>query len=294
MLCQVQIRCVGRPLFAAQAVLLLSLWVSGCATTGDSEPAPAHDGLDAVTWLQTSTEYAAVTTGVYAAATAALRDIAPRGEAEDRRRAIVLDVDETVLDNARYQVQLVRDAANYQSDSWDQWIALRGAEPVPGAVDFIDAGQLLGFHIAFITNRKCRSRSGLFEPCPQRTDTLANLEAVGIDTASVTLMLRGDRPPARCRALLSDAEQADGRWSSDKSSRRACLGLEHDIVMLVGDQLGDFTEVDIGPSESSNRARAAEYRQFWGTSWFMLPNPTYGAWRPGTSSDKRALLRGID
>lgn len=279
------------------ALLLLGLWVGGCATLGEPEPAPdgaTHDGLDAVAWLQSSTEYAAVTRGVYAAAAASLEDMASREGAPGRRRAIVMDVDETVLDNARYQVQLVRDGTTYDPQSWDRWIALRAAEPVPGVVDFIGKSQSLGYHVAFVTNRSCRTRSGSPDACPQREDTLANLEGIGIDTASVTLMLRGDRPPARCRPLLSEAERAENRWSSDKTSRRACVGLDHDIVMLFGDQLGDFREVEDDPSSAAGRARAAEYRQYWGTSWFMLPNPTYGGWRPGTSADKRALLRGIE
>jgi acid phosphatase len=292
-----QVRTTRRSALAGQALLLIVLFVSGCATTGESVPAPGdlpHDGLDAVTWLQTSTEYAAVTRGIFATATAALTDVASAEGARDRRLAVVMDVDETVLDNARYQVQLVRDGTSYDSDSWDRWIALRGAEPVPGVVDFVSASQSLGVHVAFVTNRSCRARPESSGPCPQHADTLANLEAVGIDTASVTLMLRGEQPPARCRPLLTEAEQADGRWSSDKTSRRACVGLDHDIVMLLGDQLGDFREAEDDPAAATGRTRAAEYRQYWGTSWFMLPNPTYGSWRPGTAAEKRALLRGTD
>jgi len=277
------------------ALLLLGLVAGGCATTApEPEPAPAHDGLDAVTWLQTSTEYAAVTTGIFMAATAALERMPPPASDLERRRAIVMDIDETVLDNARYQVQLVRDGETYESASWDRWIALREAEAVPGVVEFIRHGQSLGFHIAFITNRSCRARPGTPQACPQHADTLANLASVGIDTAPVTLMLRGDRPGDGCRPLLSETEQVEGRWSSDKTSRRACVALEHDIVMLLGDQLGDFTEVENDSPDAANRARAAEYSAFWGTAWFMLPNPTYGRWRPADSADKRALLSGIE
>lgn len=285
----------------SHALLLAGLLVGGCASTPEPAPAPppAHDGLDAVTWLQTSTEYAALTTGVFTAAAAALETMAPgeeatAEEAQARPPAIVMDIDETVLDNARYQVQLVREGTSYESESWDRWIALRGAEAVPGVVEFIRTGQSLGFHVAFITNRSCRTRPDTTEACPQHADTLANLESVGIDTSATTLMLRGDRPDDRCRALLTEAEQAEGRWSSDKTSRRACVALDHDIVMLFGDQLGDFTEVEDDAPASSNRARAAEYDAYWGTTWFMLPNPTYGGWQPRTSADKRALLRGIE
>jgi acid phosphatase len=93
---------------------------------------------------------------------------------------------------------------------------------------------------------------------------------------------------------LSEPEQVDGTWSSDKTSRRECLRLDHDIIMLFGDQLGDFTEAEDSPSGESGRDIAVEYAEYWGKTWFMLPNPTYGDWRPRDSAEKRSLIRGID
>lgn len=273
---------------------MLALSLFGCATTPGTGTAPAHDNLDAVTWLQTSAEYAAVAAGVYAAAVTALEGVATTDVPADRGRAVVLDVDETVLDNAAYQAQLVLDDETYSRDSWDAWIALEAAAAVPGAVDFIRAAQARDFHVAFITNRSCRPRPGASDGCPQRDETLANLQAIGIATEEVTLMLRGDRPSERCRSLLSDAERVDGTWSSDKASRRACVSLDHDIVMLFGDQLGDFTAVSDGVGAETGRQVAAGYSEAWGTRWFMLPNPTYGEWKPPGTVEKRARIRGID
>lgn len=274
--------------------LLLSLGVSGCATTGGSDSTPAHDNMDAVVWLQASTEYAAVTAGVYATATAALEEVAKTAAGRTHEMAVVLDIDETVLDNSRYQAQLVMDDATYEGGSWDEWIALRAAPAVPGVVDFVRRSQSLGFHVAFITNRTCRARPDTAEECPQKPDTLVNLEEIGVDSGSTTLFLREERPSERCRALLSAAERADGKWSSDKTSRRACVSLDYDIVMLFGDQLGDFTEEEDDASGESGRDVAAEFGEHWGKSWFMLPNPTYGGWRPRTPPEKRTLIQGID
>lgn len=276
------------------ALSLLGLSLFGCATIPDTATAPAHDNLDAVTWLQTSAEYAAVTTGIYSAATAALEGIVSTGVSPERGRAVVLDVDETVLDNAAYQAQLVLDDETYSGDSWDAWIALEAADAVPGAVDFVRTAQARGFQVAFITNRSCRPRRGASGGCPQRGETLANLQSIGIPTEEVTLLLRGDRPSPRCRSLLSDAERVEGTWSSDKASRRACVSLDHDIVMLFGDQLGDFTTVSGGMSREAGRQVAAEYEEAWGKRWFMLPNPTYGEWKPTGTDGKRARIRGTD
>ena len=276
------------------SLLLVYLGVCGCATTGGSGSAPAHDNMDAVVWLQASAEYAAVAAGIYATATAALEEIARTEAGRTHGMAIVMDIDETVLDNSRYQAQLVMDDATYEGGTWDEWIALRAAPAVPGVVDFIRTSQSLGFHVAFVTNRACRTRPDTAGDCPQKADTLVNLEAIGVDTRPATLFLRGERPSQRCRTFLSASERADGKWSSDKTSRRECVKLDYDIVMLFGDQLGDFTEEEDDASGESGRDVAAEFGEHWGKTWFMLPNPTYGGWRPRTPPGKRTLIRGID
>ena len=164
------------------------------------------------------------------------------------------------------------------------------ATEVPGVVEFIRTSQSLGFHVVFITNRACRERPDSSDDCPQIEDTRVNLEAVGIDTSSTTLWLRGQRPPEACRELLTADEREEGTWSSDKTSRRACVELERNIVMLFGDQMGDFVE----GYGTFDRKTVAEYDENWGRSWFMLPNPTYGGWKPRAAAEKRALVRGID
>jgi len=272
--------------------LLIFAGPLGCAATGDSESSAAHDTLDAVTWIQASSEYAAVTTSLYAAAADKLGRLAASSPGGAGSMAVVLDIDETVLDNSPYQGQLIARNATYTSDTWDEWIARRAATAVPGVVEFIRTAQSLGVHVAFITNRACRLRPGTDAVCPQKEDTRANLERIGIETGSTTLFLRGERPPAPCRALLLPREQADGTWSSDKSSRRECVRLNNDIAMLFGDQLGDFTSETA--STLSGRELATEHSDSWGSAWFMLPNPTYGDWRSNSTDEKRSRLRTVE
>ncbi len=280
-------------LLLGPSLLLAYLSTGGCATTGSPDGGPAHDNTDAVLWVQASTEYAAVTTSIYATATAALVQIAKDEPDQVSRMAIVMDIDETVLDNSSYQGQLIFDDATYEGDTWDAWIEAKAADAVPGAGDFIKMSQSLGFHVAFITNRPCRERPNTDDNCPQIQDTRDNLEDVGIDTASTTLFIRGDRPSDACREFLTEAEREGGTWSGDKTSRRECVSLDYEIVMLFGDQLGDFTEED-GASTTPGRELAAGYNEYWGKSWFMLPNPSYGGWRPRDVVDKRNRIRGTD
>ncbi len=274
------------PLFIIALVTILP----GCATTGDPDASLAHDNTDATLWVQSSTEYAAATKGIYASATDALVELAAETSLPAHHMAVVLDVDETVLDNSPYQSQLIFDGESYGEVSWDRWVGLRSADAVPGVVDFLRTARSLGFHIAFITNRPCKQRPDESDSCPQKEDTRANLEAVGIETQGTSLFLMNEPPPASCRTYLTDAEQEDGLWSSDKTSRRACVSKERKIAMLFGDQLGDFVEKH---DDASGREVADDY-DAWGRTWFMLPNPTYGGWRPRTPEGKRELLRGID
>lgn len=270
------------------------LVVCGCAADGGSAVKRTHDGMDATLWLQASAEYAASTRTIYAAAAAQLERIAAANPGDVDRMAVVMDVDETVLDNSRYQGQMVLDDTSYESASWDRWIALRDASAVPGSVDFIRTSQALGVEVLFVTNRACRDRIESSEHCPQKLDTLVNLRNLGVDTEAEALYLRNDVAPIHCRGLLAESERTDGSWSSDKTSRRACIAAGHDIVMLFGDQLGDFTENADSVATQHGGEMASTHARFWGRTWFMLPNPTYGDWQPRTSADKRAVIRGID
>ena len=287
-----------RKCFSGMAFVLAGLVIGGCAASGgassssatsDAGSVDAHDNMDAVVWLQTSNEFAAVTEGIYATATTALVDLARDRADNSTPMAIVMDVDETVLNNVRYQAQLILDNTVYESDTWDDWIAMQAATAIPGVVDFIRTGQSLGVKFFLVTNRTCIVRDNESETCPQKQETLDNLTAVGIDSSLDSLYFRDDIPPAQCRALLTADEQADGLWSTDKTSRRACVELDHDIVMLFGDQLGDFVEEAAGDSHGEG----ADHSEHWGKTWFMLPNPTYGGWRPREFSDKQSLIRGV-
>jgi len=208
-----------------------------------------HENLHATLWMQTSAEYSAVAMQTYAAATERIEEIA--AERDPRGLAIVLDIDETVLDNSPYQARLVRDNTSYDSDSWGAWVEERAAEPIPGAPEFIARARDLGFAVVYITNRKA----------DRREHTLANMRAVADPkVADSAILYRGERG-----------------WTSDKQARRDAVSTRAEIVMLIGDDLGDFVSpVELGDRARKTMAELADAK--WGTSWFMLPNPTYGKW----------------
>jgi acid phosphatase len=233
-------------------------------------PGPVTDpGLNAVAWVQTAAEYAALTTQTYRAAglalSAALADpnwTAAYEQTNDFRSlppAVILDLDETVLDNSSSQAILVRSGKTYSEQHWDAWVKQARAGAIPGAVEFLHAAVLRGVAPVYVTNRVCNPADAL-DP-----------------TVKVLRQLRIPLSPDRLLCKTS---------GSDKSDRRRAVAERFRILLLIGDDFGDFTTPPTTP------AARAELQRFhdpmWGVRWFVLPNPMYGSWERAVGLDARA------
>ena len=254
----------------------------GCTTAPLTSPqieptARADNRLDAILWQTTSAEYRVLVQSIYATAQAHLeRSLADPSwtalppQKENPRQlppAIIMDIDETVIDTGAFQSQMARDHARFSSRPWREWQRHNQPEAVPGAVEFIAAAQARGVTVFFITNR---------DHATEET-TRRNLAAIGIAL------------PKEIDTVLSRGERAD--WGNDKESRRRFVAENYRVLMLFGDDLADFISgYRTAPQE---RLRAALQHSEWGTKWFMLPNPMYGSWenslydfRTGLSSEE--------
>jgi len=244
------------------------------ATATAAKPATgdvgANDNLNAVLWVQRAAEYEAVTQTVYRAAAdqldAALKqpnwDALVPGErgnaATGLPPAVVMDVDETVLDNSPYQARLVHDGASYDEATWDLWVAEKKAKPVPGVVDFAKAAAAKGVTILYISNRAVHLKDA----------TIANLRAEGLPVKDDSVFLG-------LGTFVEGCEQN----GSEKLCRRKLAGQKYRVLMQFGDQLGDFAEI-VSNTPKDRDALYAEYADWFGERWYMLPNPTYGSWEP--------------
>jgi acid phosphatase len=233
---------------------------------------PPHDNLNAVLWVQRAAEYDAVAQTVYRAAADKL-DVAlkeknwdalvpgERGNAATGLPpAVVMDVDETVLDNSPYQARLIRDHTSYDETTWDLWVAEKKATPVPGVVDFAKVAAAKGVTILYISNRAVHLKDA----------TIANLKAVGLPVKDDSVFLG-------LGTFVEGCEQN----GSEKLCRRKLAGQKYRVLMQFGDQLGDFIEVVANTPEGRD-GLYGEYEDWFGERWFMLPNPTYGSWEPAT------------
>ena len=244
--------------------------------------AGAHDNLNAVAWVQTSVEYRAVSEQTYRAAAdrldAALKErhwdaLVPgeRGNAATGLKpAVVLDVDETVLDNSPYQARLVHDGKEYDEVSWDQWVAEKKAKPVPGVVDFAKAATAKGVTLLYISNRAVHLKEA----------TLANLREAGLPVADDSVFLG-------LGTVVEGCEQN----GSEKNCRRRLAGQKYRVLMQFGDQLGDFVQVEVNTPDGRNKLYD-EYEDWFGERWWMLPNPTYGSWEPALFNNEWSQAPG--
>ena len=267
---------------------VLSLASAGCAARAGAPSAPAapgsavaHENLNAVLWLQTSLEFEASALQAFRLAQiqldAALADPAltaaleqQPGSASTLPPAVILDVDETVLDNSYDQARMIREGTAFDTATWDPWVAEARATAIPGALEFTQYAAKKGVAVFYITNRT----ANLEEP------TRKNLTALGFPVAANldTVLVRGERP----------------EWSaSAKGPRRAFVAKSHRILMLIGDDLGDFV-IDAAGTPAERQARAAAQSEWWGRRWIMIPNPTYGSWERaivGSAKEPNAARR---
>ncbi len=222
--------------------------------------AQPHEQLDAVLWVQHSAEYRAAAlqafTQARAALDAALADTAWTAALEQTGAfgqlppAVILDVDETVLDNSPHQGRLILGDTVFNWTSWDRWVKEERAAPVPGALQFCQYAAHQGVTVFYVTNRRDHLREA----------TRNNLRQMAFPLAKgrETLLTHGG--------------------NSDKGQRRAAIAREFRILLLIGDNTADFASGFRGAGIAERAALAEQYAAWWGHRWIMLPNPMYGSW----------------
>lgn len=230
-----------------------------------SQCVPGQAILNATLWVQTSAEFRASAIQTFAAAKRSLDEAladknwvaATEDNAETSVRqtpAIIVDVDETVIDNTRFQARAIREGKTYDSEIWEQWTAEAGAAAITGAAEFLAYARDKGVTVFYVTNRNAG----------EEDDTRENLRRLGFPVS--------DDPDT----VLTRAERT--AWHDrDKSLRREWVGSLHRILLLLGDDLNDFVSVENKTVEERDEI-VARTKSWWGTKWFMLPNPIYGSW----------------
>lgn len=270
-----------RPLTLCAAVLLAACTPKNTAVepTVVADVVVGSPGLDALVWTQASAERDAVARQAYRAAAsmidAALADptwtASPADQGDDfadKPPAIILDIDETVLDNSTYQARNMRDGKSYDLPTWNAWCDEAAATEIPGAVWFTTLAAEKGVRVFFLSNRRASTEA----------PTRSNLAALGFPLTDEldTVILRGEKP----------------EWdTSDKTTRRQHITAGHRVIMLFGDNMGDFV-LEEKLSVAGRRAAYETHLDWWGERWFALPNPLYGTWESAVLGYDHSLDAG--
>lgn len=247
------------PLRIAAAAALVSL-----AAPSRAEEAAPHDLLNAVLWMQRSVEYRANSEGAFALARLRLDEaLADRawtaapaeqtGAYADLPPAVILDLDETVLDNSAYQAWLVKANRLFEQKTWTAFVGTQTSTAIPGAVAFAKYADSRGVKVFYISNRLAEGEEA---PTRELARKLGFPDGGNVDV------------------FLTVRKKPD--WGSAKGSRRAHVAKDYRVLLNLGDNLADFVD-DFRGSEAERMKVYEANRPRWGREWIMLANPTYGS-----------------
>ena len=263
-----------------QILALTLVFVSGCTiapritvSNGPSSNVTGAGVIDGkiytTAYQQTAAEYRALCYQAYNIARLRIDQLL--GENHARPRAIVTDIDETVLNNSAFEAHQTLQGKDYTSADWTVWANKIAADTLPGSLDFLTYAASKGFEIFYVTNRDSAETSV----------TLENLRKFHFPDADSSHFL----PMA---------------GSSSKESRRQRLSEHYQIVMLLGDNLGDFSALFDRKTVQERNDNVNALREEFGDRFIILPNPTYGDWESSlyhysyglTGAQKDSVIRG--
>jgi acid phosphatase len=229
-----------------------------------ADAVPQNDNLNAVVWDQTSVEFKANTLGAYALGMLRLDQgladktwtAAPAeqtGSFADLPPAVILDVDDTIVNTSDYQAWTVTANTAYSGKTWGAYVAAEKDVAIPGAVEFTKYADSKGVKVFYVTNRTEDQEA----PTREEMTKMGFPMGGNVDT------------------FLAAKEQPD--WTSAKGTRRAFIAKSYRIVLMFGDNMGDFTDQFGGSVADRDKVYEADMAH-WGHDWIALPNPTYGSW----------------
>ena len=239
-------------------VSALIIGATACASgtvVSTPQPAPAATPASSQTvptgirWFAAAAEMRAAYVQTYRFATAAL-ERAAQGRAAGSW-AVILDADETVIDNSPYEIQQARMGVPYDSASWDAWVKRGAARALPGAVEFTSRAHALGGRVVIVTNRDQ----------PYCAVTRENILRVGVPADEVL-----------CRTDRANGSK-DPRFDAVQRGTAPSTLPPLDVLMWVGDNIQDFPHLAQSLRTAPDSALAG-----FGETYIVLPNPMYGSW----------------
>ncbi|MFP4555521.1 MAG: 5'-nucleotidase, lipoprotein e(P4) family [Bacteroidales bacterium] len=183
-----------------------------------------------------------------------------KSETSEKPQAVVVDLDETMINNSPFQGKMIETGKGFSPEFWNEWSAQEKATALPGAREFTHFCDSVGIQIIYLSNRMVTELEW----------TMNNLK--DLDFAYV-------EPD---NFLLKDT-------ISGKEARREVVSEDYDIILLLGDNLNDFSEVFENRGDDWGASIVDEYREEFGRRFIVFPNPMYGEWEKSIYNHKRDI-----
>lgn len=244
-------------------MLVLALALTSCNNSSQSAQVDKTKQNDYLTmstlWYQRASECRALYYQAFNFAKLSL--VANLSEADSNKpKAVVVDIDETVLDNSPFEAYSVRTGKPYSKELWHEWTQKAVAKATPGSLEFLKFAESKGVETFYISNRSVS----------ETAVTLENLKALGFPFADEAHIL-----------LKTD--------TSVKTVRRNKVSETHEILILAGDNIGDFDELFEDRSKQFGFETVDNHKTDFGKRFIVLPNPMYGSWERVAFKGKRNL-----
>jgi len=236
----------------------------------EPDPQSANEHLVmSVLWYQTAAEMRALSYQTFYFAKMQL-DLDRQNTGKGTRgRAVVVDVDETVLDNSPHSAKMILENKSFPY-RWTDWVNRANAEALPGAVEFMNYAVEKGYDVFYVSNRTEKD---------ELAGTIKNLRERGFPQADSS------------HILLRTTE-------SSKEGRREMIRKTHEIVLLLGDNLNDLDSAFERKMVEDRFKETDRLKAEFGPRYIVLPNPMYGEWegaaykfQRGLSDDDKGRLR---
>ena len=202
-------------------------------------------------WMRTSAEYRALAYQGYNVAMNAVKMAVTDPSHQRKPLAIVLDADETVVDNTKLMGESIVDGnGRFDAPWWRQAVHQGKSQAMPGAVEFLNEVHKQGVEIFYVSNRYA----------PVNLDvTIQNFKELGFPSVD------------KDHVLLFEKD-------SDKQPRFDMIAKKYYVIVYMGDNAGDFPIGTKGKTLAERNSIIDAHKEDFGTTFVVFPNPAYGSW----------------
>jgi 5'-nucleotidase (lipoprotein e(P4) family) len=164
-------------------------------------------------------------------------------------KAIITDVDETFLDNSAFSVHQALLGKDYEAAAWAEWTAKAAADTIAGSLSFFKYAASKNVHVFYITNRDEKDKEGTIQNLRRYNFPFTDNDHVIVKTTT-----------------------------SGKETRRQAVAAQYEIVLLLGDNLSDFSALFDKKTTAERTANVGLLAGEFGKKFIVLPNANYGGW----------------